>query len=166
MATVDVRPALIDDLPRLTAIYNNYVTNTPITFDLEPFSVDERQAWFSQFADGGRNRLLVADAQGEVVGYAGSHQFRTKKAYDTTVETTIYCAPDSLGRGIGQLLYGALFDSLRGEDVRTAMAGITLPNDASVGLHESFGFVPVGVMREVGRKFGKYWDVAWYQRAL
>ena len=159
-----IRPASIDDLPRLTEIYNHYITHTPITFDIEPVRVDERRAWFAQFEDRGRHRLFVADADGVVQGYAGSHQFRTKAAYDTTVETTILCAPEAVGRGLGRLLYAALFEALRGEDVHLVLALITLPNDASCALHERFGFTQATVLREVGRKFGRYWDVAWYMR--
>lgn len=103
---------------------------------------------------------------GAVLGYAGTHHFRDKAAYDTTVEATVYLAPEATGRGIGPALYAALFDSLRGEDLRVAVAGITLPNEASVALHERFGFSRAGVMHEVGRKFGQYWDVGWYERTL
>ena len=95
---------------------------------------------------------------------AGTHQFRTKRAYDTTIETTIYCAPEATGRGIGVLLYSALFDVLADEDIRSYIAGITLPNDASIKLHERFGFTSAGRMHAVGRKFGQYWDVGWYER--
>ena len=102
----------------------------------------------------------------QIAGYAASSQFRTKPAYDTTVETTIYCAPEATGRGVGGALYAALFDAIRDEDIRVAIAGITLPNDASVALHERFGFHRVGLMPEVGRKFGRYWDVAWFLREL
>src|SRR5205085_11231019 len=101
-----------------------------------------------------------------IVGYASSSQFRTKPAYDTTVETTIYCAPGATGCGIGATLYAALFDAVREEDIHVAVAGITLPNDASVALHERFGFRRIGLMPEVGRKFGRYWDVAWFMRRL
>ncbi|MHB8514328.1 MAG: GNAT family N-acetyltransferase [Dehalococcoidia bacterium] len=163
---VEVRAAAAADVPRLTEIYNHYVVHTPITFDLEPFSVEQRMQWFSQHARRGPHRLLVAVRDGAVVGYAGTGQFRTKRAYDTTVETTIYCAPDATGLGIGRRLYTALFEALRGEDVRMAVAGVTLPNEASCALHERFGFRRVGVLREVGRKFGRYWDVAWYERQL
>jgi phosphinothricin acetyltransferase len=163
---IQLRAARLDDLPRLVEIYNYYIINTPITFDLEPVTVDQRQPWFAQFDETGPHRLLVAEDAGAVAGYAGSHQFRTKAAYDTTVETTIYCAPDATGRGIGNALYTALFDVIRGEDLRMAIAGITLPNDASVALHARHGFVPVGVMHAVGRKFGQYWDVGWYERVM
>lgn len=165
-AGITLRPARDDDLPRLTEIYNHYIINTPITFDLDPVTVDERRPWLAQFAEAGPHRLLVAEEAGDVVGYAGSHQFRTKKAYDTTVETTIYCAPGHAGRGIGPALYAALFDALRGEDVRMAIAGITVPNPASIVLHERFGFTLAGLMHDVGRKFGRYWDVAFYEKRL
>src|SRR5215469_8070783 len=95
-----VRPALRTDLPRLTEIYNYYVVNTPITFDVEPKSVESRVAWFEQFALTGRYRLLVAEESGLVLGYAGTTHFRPKAAYDTTVETTIYCCPGAAGKGI------------------------------------------------------------------
>lgn len=165
-SNVTVRAAMLDDLPRLTEIYNHYIVHTPITFDLEPFSVEQRRAWFDGFAETGRRRLLVAVDAGAVVAFAGSSQFRAKAAYDTTVETTVYCAPEATGRGIGAALYAALFDALRGEDIRLAVAGITVPNEASTALHERFGFAPVGLMHGVGRKFGKMWDVAWYERQM
>ena len=128
--------------------------------------METRCAWFEQFRPEGRHRLLVAVEAGEVAAYAGTLQFRTKRAYDTTVETTIYCAPEAVGRGIGPLLYAALFDAIRAEDIRMLVAGITLPNDTSVRLHERFGFRQAGVFHGVGRKFGQYWDVGWYAREL
>ena len=162
--SVTIRPARIEDLPRLTEIYNHYIVNTPITFDLEPVTLDDRRAWFAQFDDSGRHRLFVAEVDGVVQGYAGSHQFRTKRAYDTTVETTIYCAPEATGRGIGRALYEALFAVIDREDIRVAIAGITVPNEASVAIHAAFGFEPAGLMHDVGRKFGRYWDVLWMER--
>jgi len=165
-SNVEVRVATLDDLAQIVAIYNHYIVHTPITFDLDSVSVDERRGWFAQFAATGRHRLLVADRAGTVLGYAGSHQFRTKAAYDTTVETTVYCAPDAVGLGIGTVLYGALIDAIVSEDVHSLLAAITLPNEASVALHERFGFSLAGVTHAVGRKFDRYWDVGWYQRLL
>ena len=92
-------------------------------------------------------------------------RWRAKAAYDTTVETTIYCAHDAVGQGIGRRLYEALFAALRGEDVHRYVAGYTMPNAATAALHERLGFKTVGVFTEVGRKFGKYWDVCWMERA-
>jgi phosphinothricin acetyltransferase len=166
MPDIHIRPATRSDIPRLTEIYNHYVIHTPITFDVEPYTVERRAVWFEQFSTTGRHRLLVAEIDSLVVGYTGSTRFRAKAAYDTTVETTIYCASDMPGRGIGTRLYSALFDTLAGEDIRRIVAGYTLPNPASAGFHERFGFKSVGIFTENGRKFGKYWDVAWTERPL
>lgn len=163
---VSVRAALPADLPRLTEIYNFFVVNTPVTFDLEPYTVDSRAAWLNQFATTGRYRLLVAEQDGSLLGYAGTTRFRAKAAYDPTVETTIYCAPEAVGRAIGSLLYSALFEAIAGEDIHRIVAGYTLPNPASAKLHARFGFDRVGIFRENGRKFGRYWDVAWNERPL
>jgi len=163
---VSIRPARHDDLPRLTEIYNHYVIHTPITFDLEPYTVERRAAWFAQFALTGRHRLLVAEYNGQVVGYAGTTQFRVKPAYDTTVETTVYSSHEAVGKGIGRALYAALFAAIAGENVNRIVGGYTLPNPASQKLHERFGFRPVGVFSQVGCKFGRYWDVAWTERPL
>lgn len=161
-----VRRAAEGDLQGLTEIYNHYVRTTPITFDLEPFTVEQRAAWFGKFSDAGRHQLFVAERDGVVVGYAGTTGFREKRAYDTTVETTIYLAPAAQGQGLGTRLYTTLFEALRGEDIRSAVAGITIPNDASVAIHARFGFTLAGVMHDVGRKFDRYWDVAWYEKRL
>ncbi len=190
MAEIRIRPAGRIDLPRLTEIYNHYVIHSPATFDLEPHTVERRLAWFDQFSPAGRHRLLVAESVdlahdahdadeadeaddaagaagvGTVVGYAGTMRFRPKAAYDTTVETTVYCSPEAMGQGIGGRLYAALFDALAGEDIRRILAGYVLPNPASAALHERFGFRPVGVFSENGRKFGRYWDVMWTERPL
>ena len=164
--TVTTRPADIDDLPRLTEIYNHYVVNSQVTFDLEPVTLEERRVWFAQFAATGPHRLLVAEENGVVVGYAGSFRFRSRRAYDATIETTVYCAPEAVGRGIGSALYGALFEALREETLRVAIGAIAVPNPPSIALHERFGFRLAGVTHEVGRKFDRYWDVAWYEKPL
>jgi len=161
---ISIRPAVHGDLPRLTEIYNYYVVNTPVTFDVEPFTIEQRENWFSQFRPSGRYRLLVAEENGSILGYAGTTRFRPKAAYETTVETTIYCDQRAIGKGIGSHLYAALFEALKGEDIRRIVAGYTLPNPASAALHQRFGFKTVGIYTEVGRKFGRYWDVAWNER--
>jgi len=158
---------MVDDLAALTEIYNHYIVHTTITFDLHTFSPDERRPWFDAHAATGRYRLVVAvDDDARLLGYATSSRWRPKAAYDTTVETSVYCHPDAVGRGCGTALYTALFDALAREDVRVAVAGIALPNDASIALHKRFGFRPVGVFHRVGRKFDRHWDVAWFERDL
>jgi phosphinothricin acetyltransferase len=166
MAETRIRPANGTDLPRLTAIYNHYVVNTPVTFEVEPHTVESRASWFEQFAPTGRYRLLVAEQDGVVVGYAGTTRFRPRAGYDSTVETSIYCGPETTGKGIGSRLYAALFAAIAAEDIHRIMAGYALPNPASAALHERFGFRPVGLFSENGRKFGRYWDVAWTERPL
>lgn len=107
-----------------------------------------------------------AGPAGRILGYATSSGFRPKPAYATSVEVSVYLAPGAGGRGVGTLLYEALFRALAGEDLHRAYAGVAQPNEASVRLHERFGFRHVGTYREVGRKFGRYWDVAWYEKDL
>jgi phosphinothricin acetyltransferase len=166
LSSLLTRSARTDDLPRLTAIYNHYVVHSPATFDLEPKTVEQRAEWFAQFGESGRYRLVVAEEDGSVIGYAGTTRFRVKPAYDRTVETTIYCAPECVGRGIGAKLYAALFDGLVHEDVHRVVAGFVPPNPASEKLHRRFGFKAVGVFTEQGYKFERYWDVCWMERPL
>jgi phosphinothricin acetyltransferase len=161
-----IRAGELDDLEAVTEIYNYYIRETAITFDVNAFSPVERRDWFEQFGEKGPYRLVVAAMDGRVVGYAGSTRFRPKAAYITSVETTVYLDPGSMGRGIGTKLYEALFDSLRGEDLHRAYAGITQPNPASIALHLRFGFRSIGTYREVGRKLGQYWDVEWFEKSL
>src|SRR5947209_20136168 len=116
------RPATRSDLPRLTEIYNHYVIHTPVTFDLEPYTIDRRAAWFEQFEPAGRHRLLVAEENGVVLGYAGTTRFRAKPAYDTTVETTIYSSQEAVGKSIGRKFYAALFEALAGENINRIIA--------------------------------------------
>jgi phosphinothricin acetyltransferase len=140
--------------------------HTPVTFDLEPYTVERRTPWFEQFALEGRHRLLVAEENGVIVGYAGTGRFRPRAAYDTTVETTIYCAPDATSRGIGSRLYAHLFEAIANEDIHRIIGAFTMPNTPTQKLHERFGFRLVGIFSESGRKFGRYWDTAWMQRPL
>jgi phosphinothricin acetyltransferase len=157
------------DLTALTDIYNHYIRETAITFDVTPVTPSERQPWLLSHPEDGPHRLLVARTAltgGRILGYATSSPFRPKAAYATSVETSIYLAPDAAGRGIGTLLYERLFAALETEDVHRAYAGVTLPNEASIRIHRRFGFEPLGVYREVGRKFGVYHDVAWFEKQL
>ncbi|MFD7137048.1 GNAT family N-acetyltransferase [Streptomyces sp. NPDC059894] len=169
---VQVRPAVEEDLEALTDLYNHYVRETPITFDTVPFTPEERRPWLLSHPEDGPHRLMVAtrgalegDSQ-RILGYATSSPHRPKAAYATSVEVTVYVAPDAGGRGVGTLLYEALFAALSRQDLHRAYAGIAQPNEASTRLHERFGFRHVGTYREVGRKFGRYWDVAWYEKEL
>jgi phosphinothricin acetyltransferase len=161
-----IRDASPADLPALTEIYNHYILHTPITFDIVPYTVEQRREWFDHHGPQGKYRLLVAEDGGQVAGYATTSPWRPKAAYGTTVESSIYCRHDARGRGIGKALYTALFEAIRDEDIHMIVAGTTVPNAATVALHERVGFRQVGVFSAVGRKFDTFWDVAWFQRPL
>lgn len=162
-----MRPGRAGDLAAVLEVYNHYVERSAATFEVAPVHPSERTGWLHEHTAGGRHRLWVAlDETDRVVGWATSSPFRPRAAYATTVESSVYCRVDSRGRGVGSRLYTALFDSLRDEDIERIVAGITLPNPASVRLHRRFGFRRVGTFHRVGRKFGSYWDVAWFERPL
>jgi phosphinothricin acetyltransferase len=171
-AEVQVRPGVESDLEALTEIYNHYVRETAVTFDTVAFTPEERRPWLLSHPEDGPYRLMVATEADptrnsqRILGYATSSPFRAKAAYATSVEVSVYLRPDAGRRGIGTLLYKALFEALAGEDVHRAYAGIAQPNEASARLHERFGFRHVGTYREVGRKFDRYWDVTWYEKDL
>ena len=161
-----VRPAREEDLPALNDLYNHYIVHTPITFDIQPWSLEQRREWFSHYGETGPHRLLVAVRDGGVAGYASSGRFRPKAAYATSVEASVYLAPGHEGRGLGTALYRVLFEVLAAEPVHRVLAGITLPNPASLALHARFGFLPIGVFDEVGHKLGRYWSVQWLEKRL
>jgi len=164
MDEVAIRRAQIADVPTLLDIYNHYVINTHITFDLEPRTLDQRLAWFATFGDAGRYQCFVAARGVRVIGWASSAPFKERAAYQTSIETSVYLAPDEVGRGIGPRLYATLLSAVEPLDVHRAYGAISLPNNASVTLHERLGFAHIGTYREVGRKFGRFWDVAVYER--
>ena len=161
-----LRAACVDDLPALTEIRNHYIVNTHITFDVEPYSTQQLLPWFHDHSGHNRYRMMVACDADTVLGYACTGRFRTKAAYDTTVEASIACRPEASGQGLGTLLYQKLFATLAAEDIHRIVAGIAQPNPASNALHQKLGFKPIGTFSEVGRKFGRYWDVIWMERPL
>jgi phosphinothricin acetyltransferase len=162
---MEIRAAEPGDLDAITAIYNHYVVTSHVTFDIKPFSVEERREWFAHHAPKGRHRLLVAVETG-VVAYASTGRWRPKPAYDTTVELSVYCAPDATRRGYGRVLCERLLEELGREDVTRVVGGAALPNSGSLALLSKLGFRSVGVFTQVGRKFGRYWDVEWFEKAL
>ncbi|HXS96663.1 MAG TPA: GNAT family N-acetyltransferase [Candidatus Limnocylindrales bacterium] len=160
-----VRVATVDDLPAITEIQNHYILHTHITFDVRPHNPDDRLQWFREHSGGGRYQMQVAcGAAGNILGYACTGRFRTKEAYDPTVEVSIACHPDCVARGVGSSLYTALFRALENQDIHRIVAGVAQPNPASNRLHERFGFRPIGLLTQVGRKFGNYYDVLWMER--
>jgi phosphinothricin acetyltransferase len=163
---MDVRHGEERDLERINEIYNHYVRETAITFDLDEITMQQRREWLTLYSSQGRHQLFVAVDDGTVLGYVTASSLFPRRAYETSVATSIFCAPDATGRGVGSALYRTLFASLEREDVHRAYAGITVPNEASFALHRSFGFVQAGYYNEQGRKFDRYWDVAWFEKEL
>lgn len=159
---MDIRRALPADLPAVAAIYAREALEGHATFDIEPRPME---LWETRLGDEG-DHFLVADEDGTVVGYATSSTFRPKPAYVHTRETTVYVAPEQQGRGTGRALYDALLGRLAVDGVHLVVAAVAMPNPGSLALHRACGFEEIGVMREVGRKHGRWIDVAWLQKVL
>jgi phosphinothricin acetyltransferase len=170
-SSADPRPVEIGhgtegDLPAIVAILNYTIANSDATFTSEPVTVAERQDWFERFSPTGPHRLLVARRGNQVLGYAASQPYRDDEGYRETVEVSIALGVSSRGQGIGTALYRTLLECLASEPVHVALAGIVLPNDASVALHRKFGFIEVGTFREYGVKNGRYLSSLWMERLL
>ena len=148
----------------MVEIYRPHVEDSWASFELVTPTAEEIAARVARAQE--RHEWLVADAFGEVLGYAYGGAHRAREAYRFTVEVSAYLAAGAQGRGVGAQLYARLFDRLAELGYCNAVAGVTLPNDKSVAFHERLGFTPVGVYHRIGYKFGAWRDVAWYERAL
>lgn len=158
-----IRVAVPEDLPALLDIYNYEVIHGTSTFDTEPKTLEERKIWFDEH-NVGSYPLYVAEIDGQVAGYASLSPYRTKDAYRSTVELSIYIDPDFRGQGIASTLMETILDIARQDDtLHTVISVITAGNQASERLHSKFGFEFCGCMREVGIKFGNYLDIVNYQ---
>lgn len=160
-----VRGARADEAASIAAIYNHYVLHDHATFETQAVAAAEMAARMRAVGEAGLP-WLVAEAGAVVAGYAYAMPWRTRAAYRHSVEASVYLAHDATGRGTGRALYLALIAQLQGIGVHAAMGGIALPNAASVALHERLGFVQVAQFREVGRKFGRWIDVGYWQLLL
>jgi phosphinothricin acetyltransferase len=152
------------DAAACAAIYAPHVEGSAVSFEERAPEVGEMAARIERY--GASHAWLVAERDGEVAGYAYATAFNERPAYRWSTSVSVYVGESARGRGAGRALYEALFDHLRERGFRMACAGITLPNAASVGLHESLGFEQVGVNREIGWKDGAWRDVGWYQLEL
>jgi phosphinothricin acetyltransferase len=162
---VELRPAEDPtDAAACAAIYAPYVTDTVISLEETAPTETEMAARIAKHS--ANHAWLMAALDGEPVGFAYGSQHRERAAYRWAADVSVYIDRSAQRRGIGRQLYTALLDTLIRRGYYVACAGITLPNDASVALHEAFGFVPVGVYRNIGFKFGAWHDVGWWQRAL
>ena len=159
---VALRTATAADLPALADIYNDAVLHSVATFDVEP----QPPGLFADRVASTRpgDHVVVADVGGRVVGMAYAATYRPRPAYDRTRETSVYLAPDARGRGIGRVLYDELLRRVDADGIHVCLAVIAQPNVASEALHAAVGFERVGTLREVGRKFDRWVDTAWWQR--
>lgn len=162
---VTIRPAELEDLPSIVEIYNEAGVATTASYDLEPVTVEERTEWFERLRS--RNHpVLVLVKDGEIVGYANYGPFRDKDAYRHTVEHSLYVAAPHRASGAGRMLMGALLDHARGHGVHTMVGVLDAENAASRAFHARMGFEEVGVLREVGFKFGRWLDVVFVTQHL
>ena len=156
-----VREAVAADAHACAAIYAPYVRDTAISFETEPPTAREMAARMAA-----AHAWLVSEEDGQVLGYAYGGPFKARAAYRWSCEVSVYVDRVKRRSGVGRALYAALFDALSAKGYRTAVAGMTLPNEASAALHEALGFTPVGTYTRIGWKHGAWHDVHWMQRPL
>lgn len=160
-----VREATPADLPALLDIYNEAVVNTTASWDHDPWTAVRHADWYAHKAENGFP-ILVADQDGEVLGYASYSEFSAKAGYSGTREHTVYLRVDARGRGIGRTLMEALIGQARARGVHTLIGRLSADNEPSLRLHAGLGFVEVGRLHEVGRKFGRWLDLVYLQLML
>ena len=159
-----IRQVCKTDAAAIQAIYAPIVENTAISFEEVAPDIEEIATRIATISS--NFPYLVAEEDDAVIGYAYASQHRVRAAYRHSVDVSVYIAKSGRRRGVGRQLYEKLLAELAAQRYHAAFAGIALPNEASVGLHQAMGFVPVGIYREVRCKFGKWHDVGWWQRHL
>lgn len=159
-----IRLAQPADAAAICAIYNHYIETTAISFETETVAVDTMAARIAEVQ--AQFPWLVFEQEGVLLGYAYASKWKPRAAYSQSVESSVYLHRDAAGRGIGKQLYTRLFALLKAQGVHLVIGGIALPNAASVGLHESVGFTKCAHFSEVGRKFGRWVDVGYWQLNL
>jgi phosphinothricin acetyltransferase len=162
--SIVLRRAILDDAAAIAEIYNDAVLNTTATFDTEPKSIEDRRDWLRSHDE--RHPVLVAVASGRVAGFASLSRWSERPAYDDTAETSFYVHPEFRGRGIGRQLKTAIIDEARRLKFHTLIARVAAGSEASLHLNRSAGFVDVGTLSQVGRKFGRWLDVHLLQLIL
>ena len=160
-----IRNVRIEDSDAIAAIYNHYVVNSTVTFEVDAITdVEIAKRIQANLASG--LPWLVAEINGKVIGYCYATPWKARKAYQHSVEISVYLDADSHTKGIGSQLYAALFTQLKMQNVHAVMAGIALPNEASIALHEKHNMQKVAHFKQVGKKFGQWIDVAYWQVIL
>jgi len=165
MTAISIRLATAADLPTINDIYNYYVLRSTCTYQLEPETREARQAWFAAHP-AEKYPVTVAELDGQVVGWGSLSKFRDRAAYDGSVEASVYIHHDVHRRGIGRALLTDLIERARAIGFHTLIGGASADQTASLALQESLGFQRVAEFKEVGYKFGRWLDVAFYQLML
>ncbi|HQZ00085.1 MAG TPA: N-acetyltransferase family protein [Propionicimonas sp.] len=163
--SIRIRPSGPQDLPALLEIYNDAVVHTTASWDLLPWTPVEHAEWYANKVEHGYP-LLVAEVDGEVAGYAAYGPFRPKIGYARTMEHSVYIRPAHQGKGLGRALMVAIIEAARENGVHALIGGLSADNEASLSLHLSLGFVEVGRLPEVGRKFDRWLDLVLVQLTL
>jgi phosphinothricin acetyltransferase len=159
-----LRNATTDDAAQICEIYNHYVLQTPITFEEKPVTPDDMVHRMRETMES--LPWLVWEEEVRLLGFCYASKWKGRCAYRYSAESTVYLHPASVAHGIGSQLYDALLTDLRGRQIHTVIGGIALPNEASVALHERFGFEKIAHFKEVGRKFDEWIDVGYWQLIL
>ncbi len=155
---------MINDVPAILEIYRPYIIETPITYETQVPSLSEFQNRFLEITK--KYPWIVGERDGRVIGYAYVNLFKGRQAYDWTVESTVYVDKGCRGQGVGQALYQKLIEISHDMGFVSMIGGISLPNPASVALHEKMGFVQVAHLKNLGYKLGQWWDVGYWQLEL
>ncbi|HEY0427432.1 MAG TPA: arsinothricin resistance N-acetyltransferase ArsN1 family B [Pyrinomonadaceae bacterium] len=159
---MNIRTATLNDAAQIAEIYNHYIKTSHATFELETIEAAEMENRISETFQ--KNYpFFVCEDDGRIAGYAYGRQFRPRRAYRHSIEVSVYIKHDAQAKGIGTRLYQKLFPEILNKDFHAIIAGVSLPNDASIRLHEKFGFEKVAHFREVGFKFGRWIDVGYWE---
>lgn len=161
---MNIRKAELKDAAQIADVYNYYVQQTHHTFETEPLVAEEMEKRIADVTED--YPFLVAEEDGVIVGYAYATQFKLRQAYEYASEVSIYVRNAAKQKGLGTQLYMQLFDELQETDIHAVVAGISLPNDASVAFHERLGFEKVAHFKEVGYKLGRWIDVGYWEKIL
>lgn len=165
MDDVRIRPALVGDAAAMAEIYNQAVVSSTATFDTEPETVEEREAWLEEHT-ASQHPVLVAEQGGRVVGWASLSRYSSRRAYDATVEASTYIDENETGHGLGTALTEAVLEAGRAGGAHAVISRICTENAASLAMAHRLGFFDIGVMREVGEKFGRSLDIMWLEKLL
>ncbi len=163
MENIFIRDIKDSDIEAVNSLYNNYIRETPFTFDIKEKTLSQKKEWSKTFKKNSPFQCLVAYENDILIGFASSRPFRDKEAYKSSIETSVYISEKYIGKGYGRLLMQDLLNKIDAHSINRAYAFITEPNNASEKLHILLGFKKIGVLNKVGKKFGKYWNVGIFE---